>query len=74
MKLPGAGDRRVRLKTAIVNVIWENGQFGSIVWKQDKKFGRHFGVDSADRLRQLAEAFGRAGVALAPTPMSSRSG
>src|SRR4051794_34133332 len=35
----------MRLKTPIVNVIWENAQFGSIVWKQDKKFGRHFGVD-----------------------------
>src|SRR5215204_2400171 len=34
-----------RLKSTIVNVIWENRQFGSIVWKQDKKFGRHFGVD-----------------------------
>src|SRR5204862_116468 len=28
-----------RLKTPVVNVIWENRQFGSIVWKQDKKFG-----------------------------------
>jgi acetolactate synthase-1/2/3 large subunit len=48
-----------RLKTPIVNVIWENGQFGSIVWKQDKKFGRHFGVDfgNPDFVR-LAEAFG----------------
>ena len=27
-----------RLGTAIVNVVWENRQFGSIVWKQDKKF------------------------------------
>ena len=35
----------VRLKTPFVNVIWENRQYGSIVWKQDKKFGRHFGVD-----------------------------
>ena len=35
----------VRLGTPIVNVIWENRQFGSIVWKQDKKFGRHFGTD-----------------------------
>jgi acetolactate synthase I/II/III large subunit len=35
----------VRLKTPIVNVVWENQQFGSIVWKQDKKFGEHFGVD-----------------------------
>jgi acetolactate synthase-1/2/3 large subunit len=51
----------VRLRTAIVNVIWENQQFGSIVWKQDKKFGRHFGVDfgPTDFVR-LAEAFGAA--------------
>ena len=35
----------VRLRTPIVNVIWENHQYGSIVWKQDKKFGRHFGTD-----------------------------
>jgi acetolactate synthase-1/2/3 large subunit len=48
-----------RLKTPIVNVIWENQQFGSIVWKQDKKFGEHFGVDftNPDFVR-LAEAFG----------------
>jgi acetolactate synthase-1/2/3 large subunit len=26
----------VRLGTAVVNVIWENSQYGSIVWKQDK--------------------------------------
>jgi acetolactate synthase I/II/III large subunit len=49
----------VRLRTPIVNVLWENGQFGSIVWKQDKKFGRHFGTDftNPDFVR-LAEAFG----------------
>ena len=35
----------VRLRTPFVNVIWENQQYGSIVWKQDKKFGEHFGVD-----------------------------
>src|ERR687886_485839 len=48
-----------RLRTPFVNVIWENGQFGSIVWKQEKKFGRHFGVDftNPDFVR-LAEAFG----------------
>jgi acetolactate synthase I/II/III large subunit len=49
----------VRLKTAVVNVIWENHQFGSIVWKQDKKFGRHFGVDFGNPdFVKLAEAFG----------------
>ncbi|MBA3262757.1 MAG: acetolactate synthase large subunit [Thermoleophilaceae bacterium] len=49
----------VRLKTPFVNVIWENGQYGSIVWKQDKKFGRHFGTDftNPDFVR-LAEGFG----------------
>ena len=49
----------VRLKTAIVNVIWENGQYGSIVWKQDKKFGHHFGTDFTNPdFVKLAEGFG----------------
>jgi acetolactate synthase-1/2/3 large subunit len=49
----------VRLRTAVVNVIWEDGRYGSIVWKQDKKFGRHFGTDfeNPDFVR-LAAAFG----------------
>jgi acetolactate synthase-1/2/3 large subunit len=34
-----------RLRTAFVNVIWENSQFGSIEWKQRRRFGRSFGVD-----------------------------
>jgi acetolactate synthase I/II/III large subunit len=51
----------VRLRTPIVNVIWENSQFGSIVWKQDRKFGTHFGTDftNPDFVR-LGEAFGLA--------------
>jgi acetolactate synthase-1/2/3 large subunit len=49
----------VRLKTPIVNVIWENHQFGSIAWKQDKKFGRHFDVDFTNPdFVKLAESFG----------------
>ena len=49
----------MRLRTPVVNVVWENGQFGSIVWKQDKKFGRHFGVDFGNPdFVKLAEAFG----------------
>jgi acetolactate synthase I/II/III large subunit len=49
----------VRLGTAIVNVVWENRQYGSIVWKQDKKFGRHFGTDFANPdFVALAGAFG----------------
>jgi acetolactate synthase I/II/III large subunit len=49
----------MRLGTPTVNVVWENKQYGSIVWKQDKKFGRHFGTDftNPDFVR-LAEAFG----------------
>jgi acetolactate synthase-1/2/3 large subunit len=48
-----------RLKTPFVTVIWENQQYGSIVWKQDKKFGRHFGVDFTNPdFVKLAEAFG----------------
>jgi acetolactate synthase-1/2/3 large subunit len=49
----------VRLGTAIVNVVWENRQYGSIVWKQEKKFGRHFGTDFANPdFVKLADAFG----------------
>jgi acetolactate synthase-1/2/3 large subunit len=49
----------VRLRKAFVNVIWENLQYGSIVWKQDKKFGEHFGTDftNPDFVR-LAESYG----------------
>ncbi len=48
-----------RLRTPVVNIIWENGQFGSIAWKQDKKFGRHFDVDFGNPdFVKLAEAFG----------------
>jgi len=52
----------VRLRTPVVNVIWENRQYGSITWKQDKKFGRHFGTDftNPDFVR-LADAFGMPG-------------
>jgi acetolactate synthase I/II/III large subunit len=49
----------VRLGTPVVNVIWENHQYGSIVWKQDKKFGRHFGTDfGTPDFVTLAESFG----------------
>jgi acetolactate synthase-1/2/3 large subunit len=48
-----------RLGTAVVNIIWENGEFGSIAWKQDKKFGRHFDVDFGNPdFVKLAESFG----------------
>ncbi|MBA3301521.1 MAG: acetolactate synthase large subunit [Thermoleophilaceae bacterium] len=49
----------MRLETAIVNVVWENHQYGSIVWKQDKKFGEHFGTDFTNPdFVKLAESFG----------------
>ncbi len=49
----------MRLRTPIVNVLWENRQFGSIVWKQDKRFGRHFGTDFTNPdFVKLAESFG----------------
>jgi acetolactate synthase-1/2/3 large subunit len=52
----------VRLRTPVVNIVWENGNFGSIAWKQDKKFGRHFdvGFGNPDFVK-LAESFGMPG-------------
>ncbi len=48
-----------RMRTSFVNVVWENKQYGSIVWKQDKKFGEHFGVDFTNPdFVKLAESFG----------------
>jgi acetolactate synthase-1/2/3 large subunit len=49
----------VRLRTPFVSVVWENRQYGSIVWKQDARFGEHFGTDftNPDFVR-LAESFG----------------
>jgi acetolactate synthase-1/2/3 large subunit len=48
-----------RLGTAFVNVVWENGNYGSIVWKQEKKFGSHFGTDFGNPdFVKLAEGFG----------------
>ncbi len=49
----------VRLRTPIVNVIWENGEFGSIKWKQDKQFGRHFDISFGNPdFVKLADSFG----------------
>ncbi|MCH7901313.1 MAG: acetolactate synthase large subunit [Acidobacteria bacterium] len=49
----------VRLGTPFVNVIWEDRQFGSIAWKQRKRFGRDFGTDfSNPDFVRLAESFG----------------
>jgi acetolactate synthase-1/2/3 large subunit len=49
----------MRLRTPFVNVVWENRQYGSIVWKQENRFGRHFGTDfNNPDFVQLAESFG----------------
>jgi acetolactate synthase-1/2/3 large subunit len=50
-----------RLGTGFLNVVWENRQFGSIVWKQRQRFGETFGADfdNPDFVR-LAESFGLA--------------
>ncbi|MDP8943175.1 MAG: acetolactate synthase large subunit [Actinomycetota bacterium] len=48
-----------RLGTAFVTVIWEDHRYGSIAWKQERRFGRHFGTDfdNPDFVK-LAESFG----------------
>ncbi len=49
----------VRLGTPVVSVVWENSAYGSIVWKQEKQFGAHFGTDFTNPdFVKLAEAFG----------------
>lgn len=48
-----------RLGTPFVNVVWEDQQFGSIVWKQDQAFGRHVGTDFTNPdFVELAGSFG----------------
>ena len=49
----------VRCGTPFVNLVWENGQFGSIVWKQERRFDRHFGTDFGNPdFVELGGAFG----------------
>jgi acetolactate synthase I/II/III large subunit len=49
----------VRLGTPVVNVVWEDGGFGSITWKQERRFGRHFGTEFANPdFVALADSFG----------------
>ena len=49
----------VRLRAAVVNVVWEDGGFGSITWKQERRFGRHFGTEFGNPdFVALAESFG----------------
>ena len=48
-----------RLGTKIVVMVWEDGGYGLIAWKQDNEFGRHtpLSFENPDFM-QLAEAFG----------------
>ncbi|MEX2458511.1 MAG: acetolactate synthase large subunit [Actinomycetota bacterium] len=49
----------VRLGTPFVSVVWEDGTFGSIAWKQRKRFGESFGTTFGNPdFVKLAEAFG----------------
>jgi acetolactate synthase-1/2/3 large subunit len=48
-----------RLRTAVVNVIWEDNRFGSIAWKQQQRFGERFGTDVRNPdFVALAESYG----------------
>jgi acetolactate synthase-1/2/3 large subunit len=48
-----------RLGTPFVTVVWQDGGYGSIRWKQQARFGRTFGVDFGNPdFNQLAGAFG----------------
>jgi acetolactate synthase-1/2/3 large subunit len=51
-----------RIGTKIVVMVWEDGGYGLIAWKQDNEFGRHtpLSFDNPDFLK-LAESFGWAG-------------
>ena len=49
----------VRLGVAPVNLIWEDGGFGLISWKQEVEAGRHFGTEfNPPDFAGIAQAFG----------------
>jgi len=54
-----------RLRTPFVTIIWVDDAYGVIRWKQERVFGRAFGVDfgNPDFVR-LAESFGLPGFAV----------
>jgi acetolactate synthase-1/2/3 large subunit len=58
----------VRLKLAIVILIWTDSQYGLIRWKQESGFGKssHVDFDNPDFVK-LAEAFGAIGVRVEKT-------
>lgn len=48
-----------RLGTPFVNVVWEDRQFGSIAWKQQRRFGQRFGTGFTNPdFVALARSFG----------------
>ena len=53
----------VRLKTNTVNLIWTDGTFGLIEWKQKNKYGHAFGTrfNNPDWV-QMAKSFGAEGI------------
>lgn len=53
----------VRMKTPTVNMIWTDGTFGLIEWKQRNKYGHAFGTrfGNPDWVK-LAEAYGAVGL------------
>lgn len=51
-----------RMRTPFVTLVWVDEQYGVIRWKQDRTFGRAFGVDFTNPdIPALARAFGIAG-------------
>ena len=51
-----------RLGTKIVVMVWEDGGYGLIAWKQDNQFGRHTPLSfSNPDFMKLADSFGWAG-------------
>lgn len=53
----------VRLKTPTVNMVWTDGTFGLIEWKQKNKYGHAFGTrfNNPDWV-QMAQSFGAEGI------------
>ena len=58
----------VRMKTPLVVLIWNDGGYGLIKWKQISQFGRtsHVDFDNPDFVR-LAESFGAVGLRIGKT-------
>jgi acetolactate synthase-1/2/3 large subunit len=52
-----------RLGTHVVVMVWEDGGYGLIKWKQDNEFGKHTALDFGNPdFMKLADAFGWEGI------------